>query len=278
MLTQLFKAAAVVAVLKATMSAQNQPTPALRLGLKAAAVNDYLPEVRIFPPASPEFAQIATKLGVDATLSTLGDGRLLLVAIRNDSGQAVELRILFQVTSGGKTMPHDTEVGRVLQAGEATLVAPREVGGALALLMSAGRPGMVTGFTGPPTAQPLDFYQGAQVTASIDSATLLATGKFIGNDTRGLYDQLVAADAARKKFYSDVVEFQAAGLSQSEIEKALTARKANADKAALRDLPNTESGLCTEALVRLQYFGIANLFELAAKENAALQSKPTLHR
>lgn len=40
----------------------------------------------------------------------------------------------------------------------------------------------------------------------------------------------------------------------------------------------TEFGLCTVALAQLQHFGMANLAYWAERENAKLQSKPTLHR
>ena len=46
-----------------------------------ATVHDYLSEVRIFPSGSPDFAKIATGLGVDATLPTLGPGASLIVAV-----------------------------------------------------------------------------------------------------------------------------------------------------------------------------------------------------
>jgi hypothetical protein len=81
-----------------------------------ATVHDYLKEVRIFASGSPEFAQIAASLGVDATLHTLGPGASLAVAIRNDSGQAVEMRVLFEMTKGGKTTPRDLEISRFLAA------------------------------------------------------------------------------------------------------------------------------------------------------------------
>ena len=190
-----------------------------------AAVNDYLSAVRIFANGSPDFVKIASSLGVDATLPTL-PGASLVAAIRNDSGQAVELRILFQVTTGGKTSPRDLEVGRSLAAGEAMLVGPREIGGVLArLLMKPGFRGLVTG---SPTAEPLDAYHGATVTVSIDSATL-ADGKFIGADTQNIYSRLVAEDAVKKSFFSDLAGLQSAGLSQTQIEQALTTRKGTAD-------------------------------------------------
>jgi hypothetical protein len=131
---------------------------------------DYLKEVRIFAPGSPEFAQIASKLGVDATLPSL-PGASLVVAIRNDSGQAVEMRILhtLQKSGGSPSSPIDAEVGRNLAAGAVDLVAPKAIGGALTRLLNAGKPGM---FTGSPTVQSLDRYQGVTLTVSIDSATL----------------------------------------------------------------------------------------------------------
>jgi hypothetical protein len=58
----------------------------------------------------------------------------------------------------------------------------------------------------------------------------------------------------------------------------LSKRKAAADAAKsqmtsitnLNLVANTESGLCAMALMRLQHFGMASLFEWAAKESAAL--------
>jgi hypothetical protein len=97
---------------------------------------------------------------------------------------------------------------------------------------------------------------------------------------------MVAEDAAKKSFFSDVAGFQSAGLSQSQIEQALSARQAAADAAKRKTTSPadlnlaaiTESGLCAMALMRLQHFGMASRLEWAAKESAVLQSKPTLHR
>jgi hypothetical protein len=248
-----------------------------------AAVNDYLSEVRIFANGSPDFAKIASSLGVDAALATL-PGASLVAAVRNDSGQAIELRTLFQLTKDGKTTPRDMSLGPSLQAGESALVAPREIRGALTRLML--RPGFQGLVSGSPRPQPLDAYQGATVVVSIDSATL-ADGKFIGADTQNIYSRLVAEDAAKKSFFSDVAGFQSAGLSQTQIEQALTTRKGTADAAksqmtggitGLNLAAITESGLCNMALMRLQHFGLANLFEYAAKKNAAAAAKPSIHR
>ena len=236
------------------------------------AVNDYLKEVRVFPSTSAEFSQAASKLGVSATLSTLGPGASLVVAIRNDSGGPVEFRILHSVTKGGRTTT-DMEVGRSLQAGEAALAAPKEIGGALAGLLNAGRPGLTAG---PPTVQPLDRYQGATITVSIDSATL-ANGKFIGADTRNMFDELVAEDKARKKLFSDLTGWLSAGETQAQITQALQQRQSQIqpgeNQAAI-----TEDALLFEALTQLERRGVASLTNWAQKENAAVQSKPTLHR
>ena len=138
-------------------------------------------------------------------------------------------------------------------------------------------------FQGVPS---LVFYQGATVTVSVDSATLAVSGRFIGADTQNFFSRLVAEDAAQKSFFSDVAGFQAARLSQSEIEQALTKCQADADAAkgqmsgitGLNLAAMSESDLCSGALMRLKQGGMANLFEWAAKESAALQSKPSIHR
>jgi len=246
-------------------------------------VKDYLSEVRIFAPGTPEFAKIVSTLGVDATLPTL-PGASLFAAIRNDSSQAVELRILFQITKGEKTTSRDFEIGHTLAAGEATLVAPREVGGALASLLHAGKPGLATGFSGSSTVLPLDDYQGAAATVSIDSATL-ADGKFIGADTQNIYSRLVENDARQRSFFADLVA-QSKTLPEAEIVQMLNARKdaAGAAKSKSTGIANfpladqTEFGLSTGALAQLQHFGMATLASWAERENARLQSKPTLHR
>ena len=106
------------------------------------------------------------------------------------------------------------------------LVAPREIGGALARLML--KPGFQGIVSGSPTVQPLDAYQGATVTVSVDSATL-ADGHFIGADTQNFFERLVAEDAAKRKFFSDVVGFQHAGFSRDHISEELARRKAAAD-------------------------------------------------
>lgn len=131
----------------------------------------------------------------------------------------------------------------------------------------------------------MEEYAGAQISASIDSVSL-ESGRFIGEDTQAFFARLVAEQAAKKSFFNDVAGFQSAGLSQPQIEEALSKRKAAADiakskttsPADLNLAAMTESGLCTLALMRLQDFGMASLFEWAAKENAVVQSKPTLHR
>ena len=201
-----------------------------------ATVNDYLSEVRIFPPGTADFAQIAAKLGVDATLPTLGAGARLVVAIRNDSGGEVGANVLFQVTKNGRTQPHDLTLGLMLGAGDSALLAPREVSGPLAMMLHPpGKPGLF-GFTGSPTGGPLDYYEGATVTASVDSATL-ADGKFIGADTQKLYDQLVANDKAERKFFSDVAALLSAGKTQAEIEQVLTARASPNPNTPTTDMP-----------------------------------------
>lgn len=245
-------------------------------------VNDYLKEVRVFSSTSAEFSQAAAILGVSATLSTLGAGQSLVVAVRNDSGGPVELRILFQLApKGGTARTRDLYMGYSLAAGEVTLVAPREINGTLAGLMHAGKPGVIV--SGSPIEQPLNDYQGATATASIDSATLV-DGKFIGADTQKVFDRLVAEHAAKKKFYSDLAGMS--GQSQAAIEQALTTRKANAD-AAVRQMTdvtnlnlaaNAESGLAAIASMRIQQFGMASLAEWVAQENATLDAKPALHK
>jgi hypothetical protein len=240
-----------------------------------ATVNDYLSEVRIFAPGSPDFAKIASALGVDATLPTLGPGASLIVAVRNDSGQGAEIRILFQGIKNGKTVSSNLQVGRTLAAGEATLVAPREISGVVAELLNAGKPGLITG--GP--ARPLDVYQGAVVSVSVDSATL-ASGKFIGRDTQNLFDQLVADDKAKKKFFSDLTGWLEAGEPQAQIEQALTKRAANADAAKSYDnwAAFSESTLSRSALSRIKQWGMANLTSWAMKESATWAAKPSIHR
>ena len=70
-----------------------------------ATVHDYLSEVRIFANGSPDFAKIASSLGVDATLNTL-PGASLVVALRNDSGEAIDsMRVMYAVNKGGKPIP-----------------------------------------------------------------------------------------------------------------------------------------------------------------------------
>ena len=251
-----------------------------------ATVHDYLSEVRIFPSGSPDFAKIATGLGVDATLPTL-PGASLVVALRNDSGQTIDsMRIVYLVNKGGKPIPRVTLYYGLLGAGAARLVTPVELRGLAALLNPAQQgQGLVTGAT-LSRVPSLVFYQGATVTVSVDSATLAVSGRFIGADTQNFFSRLVAEDAAQKSFFSGVAGFQAAALSQSVIEQALTKRQADADAAkrqmfgitGLNLAAMSESDLCSGALMRLKQGGMANLFEWAAKESAALQSKPSIHR
>lgn len=275
MLRDLFRARSLLLALTigGVMSAQ---TPTV-------TANDYLKEVRVFAPGSAEFAKIASALGVDATLPTLGAGAQLVAAIRNDSGGTVELRILFQLTKGGKTTPRDLQLNQTLQAGESTLVAPREVNGALAGLLNAGKPGL-HGFTGSPTVQPLDDYQGATAYVSVDSATL-ADGKFVGADTQNYFDRLVENDARQKSFFSDLAA-QSKTLSAAEIKQMLSERQtaAASDRKKSSGMANfplgaqTEYGLCVTALAQLEHFGMAALSTWADRENAKQQAKPTLHK
>ena len=237
-------------------------------------VDDYLKEVRIFRGTSPDFAKIASSLGVDATLPTLGPGASLVAAVRNDSGGPVELRIVHSVTKGGSTIASDLEVDRYLQAGETALVAPQEIVGALEGLLHAGRPGL---FAGSPTVRPLDRYQGATITVSIDSATL-ANGKFIGADTRKMFDELVAEDKARKKFFSDLTGWLSSGKTQAQIIQTIQERLSQIqpfeNQAAI-----TLSGLLEEAQNWLERRGMAFLSTWAASQSAiCVNSKPSVHR
>jgi len=205
-----------------------------------------------------------------------GQGASLVTAIRNDSGQAVELRILIQLSKGGKTIPFHLEMGRTLATGAVTLVAPPEVGGVLAGLPNAGKPVLAPA---PYPVQPLDAYQGAKVTASINSATL-ASGQFIGAATQNLFDALVAEDKAKRKFFSDLARWVSAGQTQAQIEQALTKRKATADAAYsfTNEAAFTEPGLSQAGLAIIQYEGMASLTSWATKENAAWATKPSIHR
>lgn len=263
----------ITLALAGTMSAQT-PT---------ATVHDYLSEVRIFPSGSPDFAKIATGLGVDAALRTL-PGASLVVALRNDSGEGIDsMRIVYLINKGGKSIPRVTLYYSPLGAGAARLVAPVELRGLAAVLNPAQQgQGLVTGAT-LSRVPSLVFYQGATVTVSVDSATLAVSGRFIGADTQNFFSRLVAEDAARKSFFSEIAGFQAAGLSQSEIEQTLTKSQADAKGqmsgvTGLNLAAMSESDLCSMALMQLKQGGMANLFEWAAKESAALQSKPSIHR
>ena len=101
-----------------------------------------------------------------------------------------------------------------------------------------------------------------------------------------MFGRLVAEHNAKKSFFTEVAGFEAAGMSQAQIEQALNTRKTAADTAkrkmtSITDLnlaAKTESSLCSMALMRLQHFGLASLTAWAQKENAALQSKPSIHR
>jgi hypothetical protein len=252
---------------------------ALSAQTPTAAVNDYLSEVRIFANGSPDFVKIASGQGVDATLPTL-PGASLVVAIRNDSGEAIDsMRILYSVEKNGRPISRVTLYGTPLAPGATTLFAPREVG------LSELTPRQGLGIRGGGPAGPIDFYLGAPVTASIDSATL-ASGKFIGADTQNFFDRLVAELAMKKAFFSDLTGFQSAGLSQSEIEDALTKRQAAADvakkkMAKITDLnlaARTESSLCQMALMQLQHSGVASVWSWVDRETAALKFKPSPHR
>jgi hypothetical protein len=247
-------------------------------------VNDYLSEVRIFAPGSPDFARIAASLGVDATLPTLGPGASLVAAIRNDSGQAIDsMRIIFSRQKGGDKPVTSLELGRGLEIGGARLVAPREVGGALARTLKPGTQGVMSG--GSPTVEPLDAYQGTTLTISIDSATL-ADGKFIGADTLTFFSRLVENDARQKAFFAELIAHSKTASAEVDIKQMLTARKAQARSAQqsvsgvrgflLAD--QTEFGLATTALVQLEHFGMANVVSWVEHENAKLESRPTLHR
>jgi hypothetical protein len=257
-------------LLGGTMSAQTPTT----------TVNDYL-SVRIFAPGSPDFARIASSLGVAATLPTLGPGASLVVALRNDSGEAIDsMRLLFQVHQGDRTFPRITLWGP-LAAGRGELVAPREVEGALSALIHS-EPGGLRSTS--PAAESIQDFMGAQITASIDSVTL-ASGHFIGADTLAFFSRLVENDARQKAFFADLVA-QSKTLPEAQIIEMLTARKVQARSAKQRSASianfsladQTEFGLATMALAQLQHFGMATLASWAERENAKLESKPTLHR
>lgn len=242
-------------------------------------VHDYLSEVRIFANGSPDFAKIAASLGADATLPTLGAGSSLVVALRNDSGEAIDsMRILYQVHQGAHTFGRITLYGS-LPAGASVLTAPRELAGAVMALTSPR--GVLSS---PSSAQPIDDYLGAQITASIDSVTL-ASGRFLGDDTLAFFSRLVENDARQKSFFSDLT-VQVKTLPEAEVKQMLTTRKAAATAAKRRSTSvanfpladQIESGLCSVALVKLQTSGMSTLAGWAERENAKLQSKPTLHK
>jgi hypothetical protein len=259
--------------------ARGQPPDIAMAQTSTATVNDYLSDVRIFAPGSPDFAKIASSLGVDATLPTLGPGASLVSAIRNDSGEAVDsMRILFQGQKGGGTFSR-IALGGSLAAGGSTLIAPTGLDVALLALLHPQQGASHN------TAHPQTDYTGVEMTTSIDSVSL-ANGKFLGADTLGFFSRLAAEDATKKSFFSAVAGYQAAGLTQSQITQALKDRKAAADSAKRKTTSVTdldlgameESRLCGRALVKLQQFGMANLSAWATEENAKAQSKPTLHK
>lgn len=251
-------------------------------------LDDYLKEVRVFPATSPEFSKIAADLGVSATLASLGPGAALVVAIRNDSGATVEFRILFQVTKNGRTEARDFTVAQVLGPGESMFTAPREVNGLLAGLMHPpGKPGLYASH-GSPAGEPLDYYNGATVRASIDSVTL-ADGTFIGADTQNFYGQLVAEDTAKRSFFNDISQFKRQGLSPSSIQQRLQARKTAADANKINKPPTgtiadlnlaaiKESNLCVGSLMQLQLLGLDGFDDWAQREKTAADAKPTIKK
>jgi hypothetical protein len=172
-----------------------------------------------------------------------------------------------------------------LRPGEATLAAPREISGALALMMNAGKPGLHS-VAGSSTVQPLYDYQGATVTASIDSVTL-ANGKFIGADTQNFFPPAGRERHAQEKVLSDLAT-NAKTKSAADVRQSLNAGKADADakRGSMGaggltgfSLADIEVGhLGSSALVQLEHFGQASLSQWAEQENAKLQSKPSLHR
>jgi len=246
----------------------------------SVTIDDSLKEVRVFGSGSPDFVAIAAAKGVDASLSTLGDGLPLVVAIRNDSGEDIEsMRIFYRIRQGNRN-PDQITLHGPLAAGASVLHAPRGLGGALAKLTPL-QPGTIrTGASGP-----LETWPGAEVTVSIDSVTL-ASRRFVGPDTLGYFSKLVAEDARRKEFFRDVAAFESAGFTQAQIEQALNNRKAAADAAkgkmtSIRDIDlaaQTESVLCIQALAHLQHSEAATLFDWVASENRALAVKPAPHK
>jgi hypothetical protein len=239
----------------------------------AVTVHDSLSEVRIFDHTSPDFAKAASDLGVSASLATLGEGLPLVVAVRNDSGEDMEsARILYE---GGRTT--QVVLHGSLAKGAGALIGPPELQRALSALMNRQQ-GLGVG-QGP--AQSLASYQGAEITVSVDSASL-ASGRFVGPDTWDFLPQLIELDNAKKAFFRQVAGFRTSGLSQPLIEAALTdgETKARATKsqARLSIVAVTEAGWYRVALGRLRQFGMASLFTWADGENAKVASKPALHR
>lgn len=246
-------------------------------------INDSLPGIHIFAQSSPEFTKIASNLGVDASLKALGEALPLVVAIRNDSGEALEsMRILYLVARYGKLIPR-VVIDGPLASGGSMVFAPQEASATLEKLVNPNAgPGKPRAQF---SAQPLDFYRGSPVTVSIDSATL-ASGRFVGADTQVFFPRLVAEAAAKKAFLTELSGYQSAGLSQAQIEQALNKRKSTAD-TAMRQMTSitelnlaaqAESQLSMEALLRLQNFGMAPMADWVARENAGLANKPVLHK
>lgn len=238
-----------------------------------------LSEVRIFPSTSSEFASAASAQGVDALLPTLGVENLpLIVALRNDSGQAIDsMRIVWQIhNKDGSTYPRIALHGP-MAADAAVLDAPEQLGRALTAL----KPQVGTGLSsrrGPSPALVKNYQDAAEVTVSIDSATL-ASGLFVGADSFNFFPRLVEEAAGRKKFFTDFSGLQ----SNPRLEEILTARKSAAESnkqtspgiAGLNLAALAESMLCQEALMRIR---MGTLGPWIAQQNTQLASKPPLHR
>jgi hypothetical protein len=228
-----------------------------------------LSEVRIFASTSPDFAKIAATLGANL-LASLGAKKSLLVAVPNDSEQAIDsMRVLYLVDKANdKPIPRVTFYGS-LAVGEATLLAPMELQGAVAASIPlrpgtrrATRPRPPEAFPGPGPATgaqlsrvlPRDLYQGAQVTASVDSVTF-SSGLFIGADTHHFFPRLVAEDAAWKSFFADLLELQSRGSSQLQVARALSVRRAALDDARVKTAGSVNRyGLCEAFGVRAAPF------------------------
>ena len=98
----------------------------------------------------------------------------------------------------------------------------------------------------------------------------------VAGDTQNVFDELLAADKAKRKFFGHLTGWLSAGLSQAQIEQALAEQKAgtkgDASLAAIEafnvaDDPQYQIGK-----------GMASLTNWATKENAALATKPSIHR